>query len=95
MRIINNIELFTWNDKKHGLADNCLVTNQIVRLWFPKAKCFYFIHKHYSFNICYYAWIILHIVESYFIIAVQYFDRLLKFLLFVDQVFDSADLHQF
>lgn len=55
MRIINNIELLTCNDKKHGLADTCLVTNQIVRLWSPKAKCFYFIHKHYSFNICYYA----------------------------------------
>lgn len=33
MRNIINIELFTCNDNKHGLADTCLVSNQIVPLW--------------------------------------------------------------
>lgn len=57
MRIIINVELFTCNDNNYGLADTCLVSNQIVRLLAPKAKCFYWVHKYSSFNICYYTYV--------------------------------------
>lgn len=33
-------------NNKYGLAETCLVSNQIVRLWSLKAKCFYWFHKY-------------------------------------------------